>query len=539
MIALLVCTGLSFIVSGCGKRQTRVEVGDREQILHVSNGGEPSDLDPQTAVGQIEHDIMIGLFEGLINANAKTLEPEPGVAERWDISGDGKVYTFHLRKNARWSNGDPVTAQDFLKSYHRILLPNLAAQYASMLYPVKNAEEFNTSKIKDFNEVGFKAVDDHTFQITLHDAAPYFLLTMIHNSWYPVHLATIEKNGPIDDLRNRWTLPENMVCNGPFRLKEWKVGSHIVLEKNPMYWNAAEVKLHQIYFYAVESYDTEERMFRAGQVHTIRVCPQPKVHYYQQRHPDLINIYPLLTTYFYRCNVTKPPMNDKRVRQALAMAIDRRGITENVARSGEIPAYNLTPPDMAGYTAKAQIKEDVAAAKKLLAEAGYPDGKGFPKVEILFNTLESHRAIAEAIQEMWKKNLNIDVVLRNEEWKVYLDSTHRLDYYIARAGWGGDYMDPNTFLECFVTGNGNNDTGFSNPEYDRLMRLAGALASKEQRYEVFQKAEAVLMDELPILPIYFYSQARLIRPSVKGYYGNLLDQHPFNDVYLEPESKRN
>jgi oligopeptide transport system substrate-binding protein len=535
VITLVVST---LIFSGCSKRQTRVEVGNREQVLHIANGAEPSDLDPQIAIGEIEHDIMLSLFEGLVNGNPKTMVPEPGVAERWEISDDGKVYTFHLRKNARWSNGDPVTAQDFLQSYHRILLPSIEAQYANMLYPVKNAEEFNTGKIKDFSEVGFQALDDSTFQITLHSAAPQFLLTLVHSSWYPVHIRSIEKCGPIDDHRNRWTLPENMVCNGPFRLKEWKVGSHIVVEKNPKYWDAANVKLREIYFYAVESYDSEERMFRAGQVHTIRACPQPKVPYYQKNRPDLISIYPLLSTYFYRFNVKKAPMNDKRVRQALAMAIDRKSIADNIARAGEIPAFNLTPPDTAGYTPRAGIKEDIVAARKLLAEAGYPDGKGFPKVEVLFNTLESHRAIAEAIQEMWKKNLNIEVSLRNEEWKVYLDSTHRLDYFIVRGGWGGDYMDPNTFLECFVTDNGNNETGWSNPEFDRLIRLAGTLGNKEQRYEAFQKAEAILVDELPILPIYFYTRPRLIRPSVKGYYGNLLDQHPFQGVYLEADAEK-
>jgi oligopeptide transport system substrate-binding protein len=531
--------GVALLCPGCGHRQTRVETGSRDQVLHVANGAEPSDLDPQIAIGEVEHDIMLSLFEGLVNGNAKTCEAEPGVAERWDISDDGKVYTFHLRKDARWSNGDPVTADDFFKSYRRILQPSVGAQYSYMLYPVKNAAEFNTGKIKDFNEVGFKVLDPYTFQITLHSPTPYLPLMMIHNSWYPVHLATIQKHGAIDDQRNRWTLPQNMVCNGPFRLKDWKVGSHVVVERNPTYWDAQNVKLREVYFYAVESSDSEERMFRAGQVHTMRACPQAKVRVYQKERPHLINVYPLLTTYFYRFNVTKPPMNDKRVRKALTMAIDRQAITENVSRAGEVPAFNLTPPDTAGYTAAAKVKEDIEAARKLLAEAGYPNGHNFPKVEVLFNTQENHRAIAEAIQEMWKKNLNINVTLRNEEWKVYLDSTHRLDFFISRAGWGGDYLDPNTFLECFITGGGNNDTGWSNPEFDRLIKLAATLGAKEKRYEVFQQAEAILVDELPIMPIYFYTRPRLIRPSVQGYYGNLLDQHPFNRVSLDPSREKN
>ena len=537
-VLLLLAAILVVAFTGCSKRQTRVQIGDREQIFHIANGGEPSDLDPHTARGEPQHNIMIALFEGLVTGNPKTSEPEPGMAEHWDISPDGKVYTFHLR-DAKWSNGDPVTAQDFVKSYHRHLQPSLASDYAYMLFPVKNAEDYYNGKVKNFDEVGFKAIDDRTLEITLHSPTPYFLTLIIHNSWFPVHLPTIEKFGAIDDRRNRWTMPENIVCNGPFRLKEWKVSSHIILERNPLYWDAKNVKLNQIYFYPTESADTEERMFRAGQVHTLKECPQAKVQVYQKEKPDLINNYPLLTTYFYRLNVEKPPLNDKRVRKALAMAIDRQALVQTVTRAGQIPAYNLTPPDTAGYNARARLTNDLAAARKLLADAGFPDGKNFPKLELLFNTLESHRSIAEAIQQMWKKNLNIEVTLRNEEWKVYLDSTSRRDFMIARAGWGGDYIDPNTFLDLFMTGGGNNNTGWSNAEYDRLIRLAGTLANKEERYEVFQKAEAILVDEVPIIPIYFYTRPRLIRPSVKGFYGNLLDQHPLQGVYLDPTAERN
>ncbi len=533
-----ICSGLmlivSLVLSGCSKRETRVEVGNREQVFHFSNGGEPADLDPHTVTGEPEHNILLALFEGLVNADPKTVEPIPGVAERWDISEDGLVYTFHLRKSALWSNGDPVTARDFSESYRRNLLPSLATQYSYMLFPVKNAEAFNTGKITDFNEVGFKVLDDHTLEITLHSPTPYFLSLIIHNSWYPVHLPTLKKHGRIDDRNNRWTRPKNIVSNGPFLLKEWNINSHIRVEKNPTYWDADRTKLNEIYFYPTESADAEERMFRAGQVHTIKECPQAKIQVYQRERPELINIYPILTTYYYRFNVTRPPLTDKRVRQALAMTINRKSLVENVTRGGQFPAYFLTPPDTAGYTCESPISENVAEARRLLAEAGFPDGKGFPKVEILFNTLESHRSIAEAIQQMWRKNLNIEVTLRNEEWKVYLDSTERMDYFVVRAGWGGDYVDPNSFLDLMLTGGGNNNTGWSNPEYDRLIKLAGSTRDQEKRYDAFQKAEAILMDELPIIPIYFYTRPRLIQPSVKGFYPNLLDQHPYQYIYLDP-----
>ncbi len=521
-------------INGCTKRETRVAVGNREQTFHVGNGGEPSDLDPHTAIGEIEHDVMLALFEGLVNGDPKTVEPIPGVAERWDISDDGLIYTFHLRNNARWSNGDSLTAYDFYNSYERALMPSLGNQYSYMLFPVKNAEEFGTGKISDFSQVGFKVLDDHTLRVTLQSPTPYFLSLIIHNSWYPVHLPTIKKFGKIDDRNNRWTRPQNFVGNGPFVLKEWRVNSHILAVKNSNYWDSANVKLKKIYFYPTESSDTEERMFRAGQIHTTRECPQPKIQVYREKKPHLINIYPLLTTYYYRINVTRPPLNDKRVRLALAKSIDRKAIVESVTRGGQIPAYNLTPPGTGGYNCEAAFSENIDQARKLLAEAGFPDGKNFPKFELLFNTLESHRSIAEAIQQMWKKNLNIEVTLRNEEWKVYLDSTHRMDYFITRAGWGGDYSDPNTFLDLMVTGGGNNETGWSNLEYDRLIKVAGATRDQKQRFDAFQKAEAILLDEVPVVPIYFYTRSRLIQPSVKGYYGNLLDQHSFQSVHLEP-----
>jgi oligopeptide transport system substrate-binding protein len=455
------------------------------------------------------------------------------VAERWDISPDGKVYTFHLRKNARWSNGEPVTARDFLESYQRILTPALGAQYSYMLYPVTNAEAFNLGKITNFAEVGFKAPDDYTFEITLNGPTPYLLAMMVHNAWYPVPIATIKKYGALDDPNNNWTKPGHFVGNGPFVITEWKINSHILVVRNPEYWDAKNVRLNSIYFDPTESLDTAERMFRSGQLHTQLTAPPSKVAFYRKYKPNLIDVYPLLTTYYYRFNVTKPPLNDKRVRQALAMSIDRRAICETVARAGEQPAFCLDPPNIGGYTAKAQLKEDPAAARQLLAEAGYPDGQNFPTIELLFNTLASHKAIAEAIQQMWKKNLHINVTLHNEEWKVYLDSTEHLDYAIARAAWGADYNDPSSFLELSITGGGNNETGWGNPEYDRLVEVEARTQDQKARFEAYQKAEAILMDEMPIMPIYFYTRPRLIVPDMKDFYPNLLDIYDFKSVWLE------
>lgn len=534
-VTLLMACVVALLAGGCGKRETLAAIGDRTQELRLNNEGEPSSLDPAVATGTIEHSIMLSLYEGLVTPDPKDLSVRPGAAENWDISPDGKVYTFHLRKNGRWSNGEPVTARDFVASYHRMLMPSMASPYSYMLYPVKNAEGFNLGKITDFGQVGFKALDDYTLEVTLHSPAPWLLSMMIHDSWYPVPTAVIKKHGAIDDRTNPWTRPENFVGNGPFVLKEWRMNSHILVERSPTYWDAKNVRLNKIYFDPTESTDTAERIFRSEQIHSDPQAPPSKVAFYRKYKPNLINVYPLLATYFYKINVTRPPMNDKRVRQALAMAIDRHAITETIMRAGEEPAYFLTPPNTVGYTCQTKIKEDVAAARQLLAEAGYPDGNNFPTVEVLFNTLQSHKAIAEAFQEMWKKNLNINVVLHNEEWKVYLDSMRHLDYFIGRAGWNGDYVDPSTFLDLFTTESGNNETGWSNADYDRLVHLASNTGDRAVRYDAYQRAEAILLDEMPIIPIYFYTRPRLIQPSVRGWYPNVLDQYDFKSIHLAPE----
>ena len=258
---------------------------------------------------------------------------------------------------------------------------------------------------------------------------------------------------------------------------------------------------------------------------------------YKRDFADMLHMPVYLGTYFYRFNVTQPILKDKRVRRALAMSVDRESIVNYVTKAGERPAYHFTPPDLAGHTTRARLSYDVEAAKKLLADAGHPGGKGLPPVEILFNTDEKHKAIAEAIQQMWKKDLGINVTLVNQEWKVYLDAKDTLNYQISRSGWIGDYIDPNTFLEMWKTGDGNNDTGWGNAEYDRLIDQARVTTDEKERFELFQKAEAILLDECPIMPIYFYTKPHLIRPSVKNWFPTILDHHPYKHVYLEPSSQ--
>lgn len=529
----LVVFSLGF--AGCSKDAgTRVDQGTQAQVLHYGNGTEPQDLDPHIVTGVPEHNILAALFEGLVGENPKDLSPVPGMAESWEISNDLKQYTFKIRKDAKWSNGESFTAKDFVYSWKRILSPKLASEYAYMLYVVKNAEAFNKGKLKDFSKVGVKALDNHTLQVQLKGSTPYFLHLLQHYSTWPVHQATIEKFGTLDTRGSKWTRPGNLVGNGPFKLTNWELNKIVSVEKSPTYWDAAKVRLNGIHFYPTESQQTEERAFRAGQLHVTNEVPINKIAVYKKERPQDIQIHPYLGTYYYMINTTKKPFDNKLVRRALALSVDRKLIVERVTKGGQIPAFSFTPPNTAGYTARAKTEYNIEKAKELLAQAGYPNGKGLPDVEILYNTNESHKVIAEAVQQMWKKNLGVNAVLTNQEWKVYLNTRRNLSYgAVARAGWIGDYPDPNNFLDMFITDSGNNDTGWSNKKYDQLIAQAAVTADRDERLETFQKAESILMEELPVIPIYTYTRVYLKSPDVKGWYPNILDHHPYKHVYLE------
>jgi oligopeptide transport system substrate-binding protein len=504
-------------------------------VFRIGNGAEPQDLDSQAVTGVPEHKIIMALFEGLVDEDPKDLHPVPGLAESWDISDDRCVYTFHLRANLKWSNGDPITADDYVQSYKRILTPSFAAEYAYLIFNfVKGAEEYYQGTLKDFAEVGFKAVDTRTLQVTLKNPTPYLLkLIASHYSWNVVPVKVIEKFGPLNQRRSDWTKAGNLVSSGPFMLKEWLPNQKIVLARNPYYWDAANVKLDELEFYPTEDLSNEERMFRAGQLDLTNELPVSKIDVYKKKYPESLKIGPYLGVYFYRCNVTRPPLNDRRVRKALALAINRESLVKNVTRGGQIPAYAVSYPGTAGYTPMAKLEGGLAEAKRLLAEAGYPDGKGLPPIEFLYNTHDGHRAIAEAIQSMWHDNLGVEITLHNQEWKVYLDSQHSHNYQLQRAGWIADYVDPNVFLEIWTTDNGNNDTLWSNAEYDRLFQTALAAKDDTERYEIYQKLDAILVDECPVIPIYHYTRVYALNPKVKGFYPTLLDDHPYKYIWIE------
>ncbi|WP_111640854.1 peptide ABC transporter substrate-binding protein [Marinimicrobium alkaliphilum] len=532
VLSTLVVLGLA----ACSDDQkTPVELGNEQQILHMGNGDEPSDVDPHTTTGIPERNIQVALFEGLVGKDPETLDIVPAAAESWEVSEDGLTYRFQLRENARWSNGDPLTAEDFVWSWRRALLPALGNQYAYSLYSVRNAEAFNRGELDDFSEVGVSALGERELKVELTRPVPYFLELLDHHSMYPVHRATIEAHGREDQRGSRWSRPENFVGNGPFVLKRWVPNQVVVVARNPGYWDAESVHLNEIHFHPVQQPSTEERMYRAGQLHITNTLPEELIPRYRgQDHPALRS-FPFYATYYYEFNTQKPPLDDVRVRQALAYSLNREQITDQLLQGGQTPAFHMTPPGAAGYEAEARVPYDPGRARALLAEAGYPGGQNFPSLTLLYNTMESHQRIAVVIQQMWKRELGIDINLRNQDWRVFLASKRSGEHDIARAGWVGDYYDPNTFLDLFVADGGNNDTGWSHARYDELIARAANADDEQQRLNYFQEAEAILMEEVPIIPIYFYYRNHLVAPSVQGWHSNAMDHYSYKGVRLEAQ----
>ncbi len=495
--------------SACSRSRTE------PNVLRMATDTEPQALDPHLVTGHTEHRILTSLFEGLTNLNQKTLEVEPGAAESWEVSDDGRVYTFKINPKAKWSDGTPVTAHDFVYGWRRHLSPKLGSEYSYMLWCMKNAQAYNEGKITDFDQVGVKALDDRTLQVTLDYPAPYFLSMQIHYAWFPVLQSNIEKFGAIDDRNSKWTHAGNMVSNGPFKLVEWLPNQIIRVRRNEHYWAADNIKLDGVDFYPTDNLLTEERLFQSGKAQLIETLMATKVATYRKEDSEVLRIAPFFGTYFYRFNTTRPPLDDPRVRRALAMSIDRQSICDSVLFGTGTPATALTPPGLAGYTAKASIPYNVEGARRLLADAGYPNGEGMRRIEILYNESEDHQRIAEAIQDMWKKNLNVNATTTKQEWKVYLNSMTTLNYDVVRSAWIADYLDPINYHECFVTDGGNNRTGWSNPKFDALVEQARYELDHDKRYDLLQQAEAILLEEAPIAPIYTYMQKFLIAPEVQ------------------------
>jgi oligopeptide transport system substrate-binding protein len=524
--------GAAFL-SACARRETAVESGDREEVLHRGVGYEVATLDPHLATGIAEQTILSALFEGLVREDPRDLHPLPGVAEHWEISADGLTYTFSLRPEARWSNGAPVTAGNFIDAWRRILTPSLGADSASMLDVLQGAEAFRRGLTADFSRVGARAAGDRTLVATLARVTPDFLSRLTHWAWLPVYLPAIAANGPVYERGNPWAQPGRLIGNGPFVLKSWRPDREIVVERSSSYWDAARVRLNAIHFYPTDVLDTEERGFRTGQLHITDALPLGKIDAYRREVPSRLRIDPYLATYYYAFNVRRPPLNDARVRRALGLAVDRRAIVDKILRGGQAPAPAFTPPGIGGYAPPSDFPTDFAQARRLLAEAGYPGGRGLPPLELLYNSSENHRLVAEAIQEMWRRELGVAIRLANQENKIVLAARSVGGFQILRGDWVADYLDPATFLDVWRGGSGANYSGWSDARYDALLGQAEGAADPAARNRLFGEAEHVLLEAAPFIPIYHYTHVYLIQPSVHGWFPTLLDHHPYQDVWLE------
>jgi oligopeptide transport system substrate-binding protein len=522
------------VMAGCAKRESAVERGNREGVLHMSIGSEPSDLDPQIVTGLGDARVDHSLFEPLVSYEPETFAPKPALAEKWEVSADGLTYTFHLRADAKWSNGEPVTAQDCVDSWHRILTPTLAAQYAYFLYLLHGAEAFNKGQTKDFSTVGAVARDARTLVVTLTHPAPYFLQVLLNSPWRPVNVRAIAKFGDPYQRGTPWTRAGRLVSSGPFVLKEWNAHQHILVEKSPTYYDREHVRLNAIRFYPIDNIDAEERAFRAGQLHATWALSLSKIPPLQREHSPALRIDPYLSTYFFRFNVRKPPLDDARVRRALALSIDRQIIADKILPGGRKPAPTFVPPLLKDYTPPARNAYDVAAARQLLADAGHAGGAGLPPIEILYNNSEILRPVSEAIQQMWHRDLGVDVRLVNQEFKVVFAARRAGDYQILLGSWTADYLDATTFLDMWRKDSGTNDTNWSDPAYDALCDRADVTIDSAARAKILAEAESLVLDAAPIAPVYFDTNVYLLSPSVRGWSPTSGGHADYRYVWLQP-----
>jgi oligopeptide transport system substrate-binding protein len=513
------------LIVGCSRSEPPAD-------LTIINGVEPESLDPAIIVAQPDFRVEQGLFEGLTRLEPVNSRAVPGLADRWEISPDGITYTFYLRTNLVWSTGEPIKADDVVYSWIRALDPKTASRYAGQLYYIKNAEDFNIGKITDPSLVGVKALDPLTVQVQLASPTAFFLDLCAFPTLAVVPRQTIEKYG------DHWLTHKPLPSDGAYELADWRLNDKIRLVKNPRYWDAANTESSIIDFLPVGSPSTALNLYERGQADIVwdkSLIPSELMDVLLKR-PDF-HTFSYLGTYFIRINTTRKPFDDPRVRQALALAVDKDRIVKRITRAGEHIASYLVPDGTQNYASPDGLGYDVVRARQLLAEAGYPGGKGFPRVEYLFDGAVGgsgniHQSIAIELQQMWRDALGINLELRQVETQVFWGMQSRLDYTLARSSWIGDYNDANTFLGMFVTGDGNNETGWSNAAYDRLVHTANETTDLKKREQMFQQAETILVRQgLPIIPLYFYLGVNYFDTNkVQGIWQNVLDDHPLRCI---------
>ena len=532
----LVAAGiLTALIAGNAAMAADVPAGVQlaeKQTLVRNNGAEVQSLDPHKIEGVPESNVNRDLFEGLLVTDVDG-HPAPGVAEKWD-NKDFKVWTFHLRKDAKWSDGTPVTAEDFVYSWQRLANPNTASPYASYLQygHIANIDDIIAGK-KPVTDLGVKAIDANTFEVTLSEPVPYFYKLLVHPSVSPVPKSAVEKFG------EKWTQPANIVTNGAYKLKDWVVNERMVLERNPQYWDNAKTVINQVTYLPISSEVTDVNRYRSGEIDmTYNNMPIELFQKLKKEIPKEVHVDPYLCTYYYEINNQKAPFTDVRVRTALKLALDRDIIVNKVKNQGDLPAYSYTPPYTDGMKLvepewfKWSQEKRNEEAKKLLAEAGYTADKPLT-FSLLYNTSDLHKKLAIAVASIWKKNLGVNVKLENQEWKTFLDTRHQGTFDVARAGWCADYNEPTSFLNTMLSDSSNNTAHYKSPAFDKLIGETLKVADDAQRADLYAKSEQQLDKDSAIVPVYYYVNARLVKPWVGGYTGkDPLDNISVKNLYI-------
>lgn len=500
-------------------------------VLRRGNSAEPATLDPHRAKGIPANNILRDLYEGLVG-EAPDGSLTPGAAARWDISADGLTYTFHIRDNARWSNGTPLTAQDFVYSLRRIVTPDTGSSFADILTPIQNAAAIIAGEAPP-ESLGVAALDEKTLRITLAAPTPYFLALLTDASAYPVYRPAIEQYG------DAFVRPGRLVSNGAYQLADWRPQAHLTLTRNPHYWNNAATKIDTVRYFPLPDQAAELARYRAGELDITYTVPLEQLPWIREYFAEELKIAPWLGVFYLGLNTSRPPLDDARLRQALAMAVDRQVLTAAITAGGEQPAYGWVPP-VNNYTSQQAAwaalprAEQLALAKRLYREAGYDPAHPL-QLELLYNTHRDYKRIAEAVASMWRDALGVQITLVNQEWKVYLQTRADLaQTQVFRAGWIGDYNDANAFAEILACTHGLNDTGYCNPEYDALLTRAASEQDPSTRRAVLEKAERLLLRDMPVIPLYFYATRRLVKPAIGGYQANIMDHHYSKNLYFQP-----
>ena len=532
--ALLLGAGLAVAATSTVSIAAEVPAGTqlaKVQELVRGNGTEVATIDPHKSQGVPESHVIGDLSEGLVGQDADG-NIIPGVAERWETT-DNQTYTFHLRKDAKWSNGDPVTAHDFVYSFQRSVEPATASPYSwYMEYTKMKGAKAIIAGEADKSTLGVKALDDHTLVVELDAAVPYFVMMMAHTTTKPVHKATVEKYG------DQWTKPENFVGNGAFTVDKWVVNERLVLKRNEQYWDNDKTVLNKVTFLPIENQVTEMNRFLSGEIDFTNELPLEHFKRLSKEQPESVSVVGNLCTYYYLFNTKKAPFDDVRVRQAISYTIDRNIVANAILGQGQKPAYFLTPeitagfePEMPAYGKMTQ-KERNAEAERLLTEAGYGEDNPL-KFSLLYNTSENHKKIAIALGSMWKKSLGLNVTLENQEWKTYLSTKDSGDFEIARAGWCGDYNEASSFLTLMKSGNTTGGIHYDSQAYDDLMERAITSTSDAERKALYSEAEKLMAKDMPIAPIYQYVKSRLLSPKVGGFPANNPEEKIYSkDLYI-------